>query len=53
MNYELDLYLNQMVYWHYFDKIGHSHREIVVVEILLDDPNKHDRYARYGNPKEL
>lgn len=46
------IYLNQMVYWHYFDKIGHLHRGIVAVEILLDDPNKQDRYARYGNPKE-
>lgn len=42
-----------MVYWHYFDKIDHLHREIAVVEILLDDPNKHDRYAHYANPKGL
>lgn len=50
---EKDLYLNQMVYWHYFDKIDHLHREIAVAEILLDDPNKLDRYVHYGNPKEL
>lgn len=42
-----------MVYWHYFDKIDHLHREIAVVEILLDDPNKHDRYAHYENLKGL
>ena len=45
--------LSRMVCWHYFGRIDHLHREIVEVEIFLDDPSKLDRLTHYGNPKEL